>query len=158
MLDSGSLRKHLKEKVLPTFRARYHAMLQAIHEHLVPQGVTISTGKAYNCESGHANDTSNAPQRYAPQAGGYFIWLLLPSDLFWKGAELAARGLEKYNLMFTYGGMIQMQGASESEKRAAEGYGNGIRLSWAWHAEDEIVEGIGRLSLSIREALCEVKG
>ena len=158
MLDSGSLRKHLKEKVLPAFRARYHAMLQAIHERLVPQGVTISTGKAYNYESGHANNTSNAPQRYAPQAGGYFIWLLLPSDLLGKGAELAAKGLEKYNLKFAHGGVMQVKGDSESEKRAAEGYGNDIRLSWAWHTEDEIVEGIGRLSLLMREALYEVKG
>ncbi|KNG45802.1 putative aminotransferase [Stemphylium lycopersici] len=94
-----------------------------------------------------------APGRYATQAGGYFIWLLLPRKLFGRGAELAARGLEKYDLKFAHGGMMQVQGDSESAKRATEGYGNGIRLSWAWHTENEIVEGIERLSALVSEAL-----
>jgi DNA-binding transcriptional MocR family regulator len=152
ILESGSLEKHLKTTVIPTFRARYHAMLQAIDDYLVPQGVKISTGKPYSQSTGQANGTQNGYKEAAAQAGGYFIWLLLPADLAGQGATLAAKGLEKYELKFAYGDMMQVQGEPASAERAAKGYGNGVRLSWAWHTEEEIVEGVKRLAVLIEEA------
>ncbi|KAI4628333.1 hypothetical protein J4E80_002471 [Alternaria sp. BMP 0032] len=151
VLESGLLRKHLETKVLPTFRARYHAMLEGIETFLVPLGVTISTGKPYNEVSEQVNGTGTGIEESSAQAGGYFIWLLLPEDLAGKGADLAARGLEQYNVKFAYGDMMQVQGDPTSAVRAAKGYGNGIRLSWAWHTEVEILDGIKRLSALIKE-------
>ena len=75
----------------------------------------------------------------------------MPDSLAGKGADLAAKGLEKYNVKFAYGDMMQVQGDPTSAVRAAKGYGNGIRLSWAWHTEVEILEGIKRLSALMKE-------
>jgi DNA-binding transcriptional MocR family regulator len=152
MLESGLLRKHLETKVLPTFRSRYYAMLEAIEMFLVPLGINISTGEPYNETSEQVNGAEDGRKKYTAQAGGYFIWLLLPEGLAGKGADLAAQGLEKYDLKFAYGDMMQVQGDPTSAIRAANGYGNGIRLSWAWHTEVEILEGIKRLSALIKEA------
>ncbi|KAF1939415.1 putative aminotransferase [Clathrospora elynae] len=157
MLESGSLEKHLQMQVLPTFRTRYYAMLQAIDDYLVPLGMHISTGKPYNESSGLTNGASNGHKEPVAQAGGYFIWLLLPTELAGKGATLAAKGLERYDLKFAYGDMMQVQGEPASTERAAKGYGNGIRLSWAWHTKDEIVEGIKRLAALVGEARNEVQ-
>ncbi|KAG9193584.1 hypothetical protein G6011_03619 [Alternaria panax] len=149
MLESGMLQKHLDTKVIPTFRVRYYAMLEAIDDYLVPLGVTVSTGKPYTETSRHVNGVENGHKEQSTQAGGYFIWLLLPEDLGGKAADLAAKALHKYNLKFAYGDMMQVQGEPASAVRAAKGYGNGIRLSWAWHSEVEIVEGIKRLGALI---------
>ncbi|KAH7082046.1 pyridoxal phosphate-dependent transferase [Paraphoma chrysanthemicola] len=132
MLESGALEKHLHETVLPTFRSRYYALLEAIDKHLVPLGMEISTGRPY--EEG------------STAAGGYFIWLLLPEDLAGRGASLAATALDKFDLKFAYGDMMQVQGEPASAQRSAKGFGNSIRLSWAWHTKDEIIEGIERLA------------
>ena len=152
MLESGMLQKHLDTKVLPTFRARYHAMLEAINNHLAPLGVTISTGKPYTESLRHANGVRKDHEEQPTQAGGYFIWLLLPESLAEKGVDLAANALENFDLKFAYGDMMQVQGEPESAIRAAKGYGDGIRLSWAWHTEEEIVEGIRRLGALIEGA------
>jgi DNA-binding transcriptional MocR family regulator len=45
-----------------------------------------------------------------------------------------------------------VQGDPASIERAAKSYGNGIRLSWAWHTEEEIVEGIKRLATLVKGA------
>lgn len=142
LLETGSLDQHLRNQVLPTYRKRYYAMLDAIDKYLVPLGMQISTGKPYieNSKVG------------VPQAGGYFIWLLLPADLAGKAAALAARGLEKHDLKFAYGEMMQVQGDAQSLERAKKSYGDGIRLCWAWHTEEEIREGIERLAALVEEA------
>lgn len=147
LLESGSLEQHLKNEVLPTYRQRYYTMLEAIDQHLEPLGLQISTGKPY-AEDGQSN---------VPQAGGYFIWLLLPSDLAGKAASLAARGLDKYNLKFAYGEMMEVQGDTGSLDRAKSTYGDGIRLCWAWHTEEEIREGITRLAALVEEARGELQ-
>lgn len=147
LLETGSLEQHLKMEVLPTYRSRYYAMLDAIAKHLKPLGMQISTGKPY---------TENG-QPGVSQAGGYFIWLLLPSNLASRAAALAARGLEKYDLKFAYGEMMQVQGDSQSMERAKSTYGAGIRLCWAWHTEEEIREGISRLAALVEEAQSDMQ-
>jgi DNA-binding transcriptional MocR family regulator len=126
-------------------------MLDAIDEFLVPTGMRISTGKPYTETSEETNGTSNGHKEVPAQAGGYFIWLLLPDNLAGKGAALAAMGLEKYDLKFAYGDMMQVQGDATSADRAGKSYGNGVRLSWAWHTEEEIVEGIKRLAALVEK-------
>lgn len=149
LLESGSLEQHLQSKVIPTFRSRYYAMIKAIEEHLVPLGLQISTGAPY-VESHQSNGVPNGHTAAVAQAGGYFIWILLPDHLAGHGSKLAAEGLEAFNLKFAYGDMMQVQGESDSARRASQGYGNGIRLSWAWHTTDEIVEGIQRLASLVK--------
>lgn len=155
MLESGSLEKHLKDNVIPTFRVRYYALLKAVDDYLVPLGMKISTGKPYSENLEQSNGTQNGHREPVEQAGGYFIWILLPPTLAGKGAAVAAKGLAKFDLKFAYGDMMQVQGEPASAERAAKGYGNGIRLSWAWHTEQEIVEGIQRLAALVKEACSE---
>ncbi|CAO2651752.1 Nn.00g000350.m01.CDS01 [Neocucurbitaria sp. VM-36] len=157
LLETGSLEKHLQENVIPTFRARYYAIIKAIDQYLVPLGMQISTGKPYRELSAQTNGTSNGHREPVEQAGGYFIWILLPTALSGKGAALAARGLEKFDLKFAYGDMMQVQGEPASAERAAKDYGHGIRLSWAWHTEQEIVEGVQRLAALVEQASNEAQ-
>jgi DNA-binding transcriptional MocR family regulator len=152
MLDSGSLETHLQTQVLPKFRALYYSLLQAIDDYLVPLGMKISTGKPYTKSSGRKNGTQNGHKDAIAQAGGYFFWLLLHSYLAGKGAVVASKGLEKHDLQFAYGDMMQVQVDHASAERGAQGYENGVRLSWAWHTETEIVEGIKTLAKLIEEA------
>jgi DNA-binding transcriptional MocR family regulator len=155
LLESGSLEKHLQTRVIPTFRDRYYALLSAIDEHLVPLGMQISTGKLYDETTMLEANGQNGHRVHCTQAGGYFIWLLLPVELAGKGSKLATTGLEKYNLKFAFGDMMQVEGDASSVDRAAASYGNGIRLSWAWHTKEEIVEGIRRLATLVQEAKVE---
>jgi hypothetical protein len=106
MLESGMLQRHLKTKVIPTFRARYYAMLKAMDTYLIPLGITISTGKPYTEISGHQNSTDRDQKDHSAQAGGCLIWSLLPGGLAGKGADLAAKALEGYDLEFAYGDMV----------------------------------------------------
>lgn len=152
LLESGSLEEHLQMNVIPTFRSRYYALLKAIDDDLIPLGLQISTGKPYQESPTQINDIWNGHTEPAVQAGGYFIWILLPPDLAGKGADLAAKGLQDFNLKFAYGDMMQVQGEPASAERAVEGYGNGIRLSWAWHTAEEIIEGVQRLAALVEEA------
>jgi DNA-binding transcriptional MocR family regulator len=146
MLESGALENHLHTTVLPTFRSHYYALVKAIDEHLVPLGFKISTGKPYHETPTMLDGAQNGHHESISQAGGYFIWVLLPEDLAGSGALLAAMALSKFDLKFAYGDMMQVQGDPASAARSAKGYGNGIRLCWAWHTADEIVEGIKRLA------------
>ncbi|KAH7161802.1 pyridoxal phosphate-dependent transferase [Dactylonectria macrodidyma] len=129
MIATGALEKHIASKLIPTYSSRYYAMFRAIKEHLLPLGFCVSTGKPYS-----AALISNAP-----------------ADLSITVAELAALALEKYDLKFAYGGMMTVEGDESSVERASSGFGNGIRLCWAWHTEDEILEGIQRLASLTKE-------
>jgi DNA-binding transcriptional MocR family regulator len=159
MLDSGALEEYLKDVVIPTFRKRYYGMMKAIKKELLPIGFEISVGKPYEASShtngytnGHTIGNTNGHSKAVAEAGGYFTYLTLPSDVSARTAELAATGLEKYDLKFAYGGMFQVQGDAGSAERAAKGFGKGIRLSWAWHTEEEIVEGIKRLAELVKDS------
>lgn len=121
-------------------------MLGAIDRHLVPLGMKIATGKPY---VEHKEFSNEARVR---QSGGYFIWIMLPADLAGRGAELAAKALQEYDLKFAYGDMMQVFADPASAMRASKGYGNGIRLSWAWHTAEEIVEGVQRLAALVKDA------
>lgn len=155
MLDSGALEEYLRNSVIPTFRKRYYGMMRAITKKLLPLGFEISVGKPYEASTQaneYTNGHTNGHSKTVVEAGGYFTYLTLPSDVSARTTELAATGLEKYDLKFAYGDMFQVQGDAGSAERAADGYGKGIRLSWAWHSEEEIVEGIERLASLIEES------
>lgn len=147
MLESGQLQSLIKDTLIPTYRKRYHTMLQAIDELLVPLGYQVSTGVPY--EKSHSQ--TNGHNTKALAAGGYFTYLTVPSGLSVDVSRLAAIALEKYDLKFAYGAMMTVEGDEGSTERGATGFGNGIRLCWAWHPETEIREGIERLAAVTRE-------
>jgi DNA-binding transcriptional MocR family regulator len=167
MLESGSFEAHLRNTAIPTYRARYYKMMAAIAEHLAPLGFEVSVGKTYEATleglndhtNGHADGTvnghANGHTTRVKEAGGYFTYVTAPSDLPITVSELAALALEKCDLKFAFGNMFQVEGDPASPARAAEGYGRGIRLCWAWHNEGEIVEGIQRLATLVSEVKSE---
>jgi DNA-binding transcriptional MocR family regulator len=153
MLDPGALDKYLRDSVIPTFRKRYYRMMRAIKKDLLPLGFAISVGKPYEAlphTNGYTNGHSNGNTKAVTEAGGYFTYLTLPSDVSARTTELAAIGIKNYDLKFAYGDMFQVHGDKESAERAADGFGKVIRLSWAWHEEEEIVEGVERLAKLIK--------
>lgn len=148
MMASGDFQTHLHDKIIPAYRSRYNAMHEAIEKYLIPSGFGVSTGLPY--ETTHEGGTSSR-QSYAVAAGGYFAYLMIPPDLPLSATELADLALEKYNLKVAIGTNMVVEGDEGSIDRANKGYGNGIRLCWAWHTCDEIVEGIERLEELVRE-------
>lgn len=147
MMASGQLATHISDTLIPTYRARYVAMHAAIREHLAPLGFTTSTGTPYRAASADAETGSPA----AVVAGGYFVFVMAPRDLPVSVSELAALALERQNLKIAYGDMMTVEGDPTSLERARVGFGNGIRLCWAWHTAEEIVEGIQRLARLVSE-------
>ncbi|KAK7428187.1 Valine--pyruvate aminotransferase [Neonectria magnoliae] len=149
MIATGALEKHIRNVLIPTYRSRYYAMLRAIEEHLIPLGFRVSTGTTY--EASAPNGQTNGHAQKEPAAGGYFTYISAPTDLPFSVGDLAAMALQEHDLKFAYGGMMTVEGDEGSSKRAAEGFGNGIRLCWAWHNEEEITEGIQRLARLVAE-------
>ncbi|KAK7404077.1 Valine--pyruvate aminotransferase [Neonectria punicea] len=150
MIASGALEKHIRDVLIPTYRSRYYAMSKAIEEHLIPLGFRVSTGKPYEASSA-PNSKTNGHARKEAAAGGYFTYISAPADLPLSVGDVAALALQRHDLKFAYGGMMAVEGDGGSSKRAAEGFGNGIRLCWAWHDEKEITEGIQRLARLVME-------
>jgi DNA-binding transcriptional MocR family regulator len=136
MLSSGALEKHIKEKLIPCYSARYHTMVEAIREHLVPLGVQISTAKPYAVTAVDGKDVI--------LAGGFFLLITLPRGLA-PVPTLAKISIDKHELKFAYGKMFEVKGDGGSKQRSDEGFGSSIRLCWAYHEEEAIVDGIKRM-------------
>ncbi|KAG6007009.1 hypothetical protein E4U21_006529 [Claviceps maximensis] len=154
MMSSGAFQAHLYDNIIPAYRSRSNVMRDAINTYLVPLGFKESTKLPY--ERSNEENTS-IPESYAVAAGGFFTFLLLPSDLPLSAADLAAQALDKYNLQFAIGTDMIVEGDEGSRQRADGSFGNGIRLCWAWHTSDDIVEGIKRLKALVLEVKCSVE-
>lgn len=154
MLSSGALEKHIRETLIPCYAARYHTMISAIKEHLEPLGVKIDSGVPYNV-TGPPHSASNAVKGYdhIELTGGFFVLINLPSGLP-SASVLGKIALEQHELKFATGNMFVVKGDNESQNRASLGYGNCVRLCWAFHNEKEIVEGIVRM----RDLFIEQRG
>ncbi|GME58804.1 aminotransferase [Neofusicoccum parvum] len=125
MLESGQLQQHIYGTLQPAYAARYRVMMAAIEKHLVPLGVRL-------------------PQSDGGVAGGYFLWLSLPSPL--KGAEVARVAKERENLIVAEGGMFEVPGDSAKVNFPCD-----IRLCFSWEAVDRLGEGIERLARVIQQ-------
>ncbi|KAF7560385.1 hypothetical protein G7046_g3759 [Stylonectria norvegica] len=137
MISSGALQRHIQEQLIPTYKERYHAMVDAIEEHLEPLGVRITTGKPYTLATGDEGEGTVI-------AGGFFLLITLP-DGSPSTQAIAKTGLEKYDLKVAHGKMFEVKGDEGSRKRAEVGYGRTLRLCWAFHTSEVITEGIIRL-------------
>lgn len=117
-------------------------MVSAIQQLLEPVGVEITSGKPYTFLVMKDQNTTVATS--VNIAGGYFLLLSLPKSLP-PTPELAKTALEEYGLKFAYGKMFEVKGDAAGKQRSEAGFGNTVRLCWAYHEEDLIVEGIKRL-------------
>ncbi|KAK9420035.1 putative Aminotransferase class I/classII domain-containing protein [Seiridium unicorne] len=152
MLQSGTLQGHIKDTLIPTYRSRYYALMDAINNELVPLGFEISSGAPYHVSS---DTTSNGHDSNITVCGGYFVYLLVPLKLTTATKDLAVIALEKGNLKFAYGEMFQVEGDGGSRERATTNYGEGIRLCWAWHTEAKILEGVRRLAELVKGVITQ---
>ena len=130
MLENSVLTKHIFEELQPAYARRYHVMLQAIQEELLPLGLTMPL-----------------PEKHV--AGGYFIWLTLPKGL--KADEIGKRALHEQGLVIGMGTSFQVQGDAEAAEQGL--FEHDIRVCFAWAEEDLLAEGVRRLAKVIREAL-----
>ncbi|KAI1848942.1 hypothetical protein JX266_005370 [Neoarthrinium moseri] len=148
LLASGDLQRHLRQVLIPTYRARYYAMVAAIRQLLYPLGVRIV-----------GDDGLTGTSTSAQPAGGFFLYVLFPADgTLPHAAEIQRVALEEFNLRIAPGGLFSVAdddggGASESRMaRRPRAFVNGARLCWAWHEEGELVEGIERLAEALKTA------
>ena len=152
MLSTGALDVHIQGKLIPCYAKRYYTMISAIKEHLEPLGVKITTGKAY---SKNLSGNETITKTHVGIAGGFFLMITLPTNLP-PTPDLAKIALEKHELKFAYGKMFAVKGDLESQRRSSHEYGNVVRLCWAFHEEDIIVEGIKRLKELLVENIAEI--
>ncbi|KAH8651415.1 aminotransferase [Xylariales sp. PMI_506] len=144
MLRSGYLKEYIDNTLVPTYRKRYYVMRKAIDEFLVPMGVKVDVNRPVDATT--------------ETAGGFFIYLRLPSDM--PSAKIvAAIAFKEYQLRIAFGHMFTVTGDEQSVVRAEADYGFAkcVRLCWAWHEEAEIRTGIERLATAIGDIRERVK-
>lgn len=141
LLSCGALQAHIHETLVPTYERRYRTMLRSIQQHLEPLGITIASTGTYE------DDTQS---QTVPVAGGFFLYLDFPPDS--PSVELIAKlALDRYNLRVAHGRMMVVAGDKECAERAEQSFGQGARLCWAWHEDEDIVEGIQRLAMTFND-------
>lgn len=141
MLSNGQIMKHLEEVLIPTFQKRYHSMVRAIREFLLPLGVQILHNSSKTASDDEARIT---------QAGGYFLYIIFPEgDGLPDVAEITKLASEKYLLQVTPGQIYQVNDAITGAG-TQELFRRGLRLCWAWHEEEDIIEGIRRLAEALK--------
>ncbi|KKY22070.1 putative classes i and ii family protein [Diplodia seriata] len=130
MLSTGALQNHIDTVLVPTYRRRYHALMSAIKEYLVPLGVVIDVGKKYEAS------IASSSQLYEGSAG-----------------KLATIARDKHKCKFAFGDMFKIEGDPGSAERARRkgGFEMGIRLCWAWLEEEQLVEGVWRMAETIKD-------
>ncbi|CZR62218.1 related to aromatic amino acid aminotransferase and related proteins [Phialocephala subalpina] len=132
LLSSGAMQKHIDEILIRTYQSRYRVLMKAIKTHLEPLGVRITTGAPYTVPE---DNNTIVP------AGGFFTYITFPPEL--PSADvIAKRAKDEQALTFAYGAMFVVKGDETSAERSKQGFGNGARLCWAWHEEEEIEKGL----------------
>ncbi|CAG8945545.1 unnamed protein product [Penicillium salamii] len=111
---------HLQNQLIPSYASQYHTLVSAIHEYLVPLGVTA----------------------YPPGAvsGGYFIWLKLPEGLH---ASQVAEQAQEAKVRVASGVAFQVPD-DPSDTPAV--FGDHMRLCFAWESSRHLTEGVRRLA------------
>ncbi|KAL9099477.1 MAG: hypothetical protein Q9163_005028 [Psora crenata] len=127
MLESGDLQRHVFGTLQPAYARRYRSMMAGIEQHLIPLGVTLPGGRR-------------------DVVGGYFIWLLLPHPLHAEDVVRAAK--EDEDLDVAAGAISAVWG----DERAVD-LDRNVRLSFAWEEEDQLAEGVLRLSRVVHKML-----
>lgn len=129
LLRSGNLERHIHEVLTPAYKRRHQIMLSAIMQELVPLGVRVEEDKV---------DGKGI-------FGGYFLWLELPQQLDAETISVVCQ--EREALIVAFGKMFEVEG-DESIK-----FPNALRLCFAWVEENDLMEGVKRLSRVVKDAL-----
>ncbi|KGO52750.1 Pyridoxal phosphate-dependent transferase, major region, subdomain 1 [Penicillium expansum] len=125
MFPTGIVQNHIREVLQPKYAERYHTLLSAIHEHLVPLGVTVPAPGA--------------------AAGGYFMWIGLPAPLIAADVVQLAQSEEKLRL--SPGHVFQVPGDPQVND---EEFADHLRLCFAWEEPRHLTEGMRRLARVIK--------
>ena len=129
LLETGELQRHIFDTLQPSYARRYHKMISAIEQHLLPLGVTL-------------------PQSDRDVVGGYFVWFSLPDPL--EADQAALRAQHEENVIIAPGSLFEVFGDAKDGDLKRQ-----IRLSFSWEEEEQLSEGIERLARVIRRMLAE---
>ncbi|KAK2036820.1 PLP-dependent transferase [Colletotrichum somersetense] len=136
LLKSGAIETHIQDTLIPAYRRRYHAIIKSIQINLGPLGVTIVPH-------------GMADVGEVDVVGGFFLFLKFAEHTP-PLSEIAEHALAHHDLRIAHGDLMAVWGDTDSVARAKRSYGQGARLCWAWHSEEEINEGIQRLAVAIK--------
>jgi DNA-binding transcriptional MocR family regulator len=140
LFAQGSLQRHLKEVLIPTYRNRYYTMVAAVRHYLYPLGIRMVT------------DPSGIKGAIEP-SGGFFLYILFPGDESSPAIEdIHSLALAHFNLKIAPGSLFSVSEDKLEDESRPRTYVNGARLCWAWHEEDELVGGIERLAEAVKMA------
>ncbi|KAG2416895.1 hypothetical protein HFD88_008112 [Aspergillus terreus] len=130
LLINDFVSTNIASNLLPTYKRRYSILESAVRTHLLPLGVTFSP-----------------VQNSRSSAGGFFLWLQLPSPL--TAAQVSEAAAREENLRF---GMGQLSALPEGNERCG-GYEDMIRLCFSRIDEDRLTEGVIRLAAVLMRKL-----
>lgn len=111
---------HLRNNLVPSYARQYNALTSAIHEYLVPLGVTVP--------------------RPGALAGGYFVWIKLPEGL---RATQVAEQAQEAKLRVSPGDVFQVP---NDPSDAPAVFSDHLRLCFAWEESRHLTEGVRRLA------------
>ena len=125
MIRTGTLEGHIYRDLQPIYARRYHMLISAIEQHLLPLGLSI-------------------PQADKNTAGGYFVWLTLPKPF--TAEQLWRKAQAEENVKIITGAKFRVEGDEEN----AEMFQRDFRLCFSWPDEDLLEEGVLRLAKVIK--------
>ncbi len=128
MLATHALQDHILRTLQPSYARRYHTIMTAIAQHLLPLGLTTLQANAH-------------------VAGGYFVWLTLPEPL--RSKTITTKAAEEQDLIISDGNGFQVQG----DESSGISFNKNIRLCFSYESEQHLVEGVERLARLIRGEL-----
>ncbi|RDW83402.1 hypothetical protein BP5796_04893 [Coleophoma crateriformis] len=140
LLQKNILQDHIQQVLIPTYIGRYHSLMNAIEKYLVPLEAKVDIGESFAVTLQRNTQTIQTEE-----AGGFFTYITLPSDLP-DTKVLAARALAEYNLKLAFGELFQVRGDGESGKRPGREFDHSLRLCWAWEENHRLEAGIRRLA------------
>ncbi|KAF3015088.1 hypothetical protein E8E14_011830 [Neopestalotiopsis sp. 37M] len=153
LFAKGHLQRHLKNVLIPTYKRRYYTMVAAIRHYLYPLGVRIATDEVSLSSS--VVSPGNAGQQQPP-VGGFFLYILFPQDDAAPAVEdICSVALEHFNLKIAPGRIFSVVDDPFHGPSRSRAFVSGARLCWAWHEEDELVEGIERLAEALKMSKSE---
>ncbi|KAL4871219.1 hypothetical protein BDV12DRAFT_32485 [Aspergillus spectabilis] len=131
LLSSNFLQTHINTILRPTYASRYHRIISAIKEYLLPLNVTI-------------------PYTSPPETvtGGYFIWIALPPPL--RASTLAQFALKNHGVKVAEGDLFKIQ---RDPAVGRNEFGSFVRLCFAWEEEGKLAEGVRRFGCAVREMI-----
>lgn len=128
LLATDTLQNHILRVLQPAYARRYHAIVTAIAEHLLPLGILT-----LRLNSGIA--------------GGYFVWLKLPEPL--RSDLITRKAAEEEDLIISDGNLFRVQDDNKSDIS----FERNIRICFSYETEANLVQGVVRLARLVHREL-----